>query len=98
MATVTQVYTIEYAAKLLGEDPELLETIISNDDNLSYGTIISVCTGTEESITTLTDHGIEELKDILADARRSEQARADFLKTFVEDPDIIDRVKTRQTR
>jgi hypothetical protein len=29
MARVTHVYTIEYAAKLLGEDPELLEAIIS---------------------------------------------------------------------
>jgi hypothetical protein len=35
MATVTRVYTIEYAAKLMGEDPELLEAIISNDDNLT---------------------------------------------------------------
>ena len=50
MATVTHVFTIEYAAKLLGEDPELLEAIISNDDNLTYGTIIYVCTGTDESV------------------------------------------------
>ena len=49
MATVTHVYTIEYAAKLLGEDPELLDAIIFNDDNLTYGTIIFVCTGTDES-------------------------------------------------
>ena len=54
MATVTHIFTIEYAAKLLGEDPELLEAIISNDDNLTYGTIIYVRTGTDESVNTLT--------------------------------------------
>lgn len=98
MATVTHVYTIEYAAKLLGEDPELLEAIISNDDNLTYGNIISVCTGSEESITTLTDNGIEELKDMLTDAKRSDEAWNDFLETFVEDPDIIARVKNQAPR
>ena len=57
MATVTSVYTIEHAATLLGEAPELIEAIISNDDNLSYGTIISICNGTEESVMTLTRLG-----------------------------------------
>ena len=42
MATVTHVFTIDYVAKMLGEDPELLEAIVSNDDNLTYGDIISV--------------------------------------------------------
>ena len=93
MATVTHVYTIEYAAKLLGEDPELLEAIISNDDNLTYGTIIYVCTGTDESFNTLTEDGIDELRDMLKDARRSEDAWNNFLEDFVEDPDVIARVK-----
>jgi hypothetical protein len=98
MATVTHVYTVEYAAKLLGEDPELLDAIIANDDNLSYGNIISVCTGSEESITTLTDRGIEELKDMLRDAHSSEEAWNNFLETFVDDPDVIERVKSREPR
>jgi len=41
MATVTHVCTLDYVAKMLGEDPELLEAIVYNDDNLSYGAIIS---------------------------------------------------------
>ena len=44
-ATVTHVCTLEYVAKMLGEDPELLEAIVYNDDNLTYGAIISVYTG-----------------------------------------------------
>ena len=98
MATVTHVFTIEYAAKLLGEDPELLEAIISNDDNLTYGTIIYVCTSTDESVNTLTEDGIDELRDMLKDARRSEDAWSKFFEDFVEDPDIIDRVKYRGLR
>ena len=98
MATVTHVFTIEYAAKLLGEDPELLEAIISNDDNLTYGTIIYVCTGTDESFNTLTEDGIDELRDMLKDARRSEDAWNNFLEDFVDDPDVITRVKSRGPR
>lgn len=98
MATVTHVFTIEYAAKLLGEDPELLEAIISNDDNLTYGTIIYVCTGTDDSFNTLTEDGIDELRDMLKDARRSEDAWDNFLEDFVEDPDVIARVKSRGPR
>ena len=98
MATVTYVYTIEYAAKLLGENPELLEAIISNDDSLTYGTIINVCTGTEDSFNTLTEDGIDELKDMLRNAHSSEEAWNDFLETFVHDPDVIERVKSQEQR
>ena len=35
MATVTHVCTLDHVAKMLGEDPELLEAIVSNDDNLT---------------------------------------------------------------
>lgn len=54
MATVTYVFSIDYVANLLDEDPELLQAIVSNDDNLSYGSIISVYTGPDEAITSLT--------------------------------------------
>lgn len=64
MAIVTHVCTLDYVAKMLGEDPALLEAIVYNDDNLSNGAIISVYTGPEDTITALTDDGIDELKDI----------------------------------
>ena len=98
MATVTHVCTIEHVAKMLGEDLEMLETIVENDDNLSYGAIISVHTGSEEGITALTDDGIDELKDMLDDARRSPDAWRAFLEDFVADPDIIARVKKNGPR
>jgi hypothetical protein len=69
MAAVTHVCTLDYVAKMLGEDPELLEAIVYNDDNLTYGSIITVYTGPDDTITALTDDGIGELKDMLRDAR-----------------------------
>lgn len=98
MATVTQVYTVAYVARKLGEDPEMLEAIVSNDDNLSYGAIVRVYTGTDEAITALTGDGIAELRDMLADARRSPTDWHNFLKDFVSDPDIIARVKEKSPR
>ena len=38
-------------------------------DNLTYGSIVSVYTGPDETTTALTDDGIEELTDMLRDAR-----------------------------
>ncbi|CAK11561.1 conserved hypothetical protein (plasmid) [Rhizobium johnstonii 3841] len=64
MATVTYVRTIKFVAEILEEDPELLQAIVSNDDNLSYGSIISVYTGDDESVTALTDDGMDELEQM----------------------------------
>jgi len=98
MAAVTQVYSVAYVAAMLGEDPEMLEAIVSNDDNLSYGAIVSVYTGTDEAITALTGDGIDELRDMLADARRSRKDWHNFLEDFVSAPDIIARVKEKYPR
>jgi hypothetical protein len=98
MATVTHVTTIDHVAKILGEDQELLEAIVYYDDNLTYGNIVSVYTGTDVAIIALTDYGISELKDMLAAARKSTEEWHNFLRDFVEDPDIIARVKDQPLR
>lgn len=98
MATVTQVFTVDYVARRLGEDPELLEAIIANDDNLTYGAILTVHTDTDEAILALTANGIDELKDMLRDARRTNRTWAEFLEAFVADPKIIERVKANALR
>ncbi|MFJ5932702.1 hypothetical protein ACM61V_15995 [Sphingomonas sp. TX0543] len=68
MGTVTCVLTLDYVARILDEDVESLEAIVSNDDNLTYGTIIRVYIDPDEAITALTDHGVEELTDLLSEA------------------------------
>ncbi|CAN7566783.1 hypothetical protein LJR255_004059 [Pararhizobium sp. LjRoot255] len=57
--------------------------------------IISVVTGDGETITALTDDGIDELSQILSDARRSPEAWIDFLHCFVDDEELIARVKAK---
>ncbi|MEN8749664.1 hypothetical protein [Marivita sp.] len=98
MATVRHVSTIEHVAEMLDEDLEMLDAIVENDDNLSYGAIISAHTGNEDGFTALTDDGIGELKDMLQGARRSPDAWRAFLEDFVADPDIIARVKEKGPR
>ncbi|MBA9034351.1 hypothetical protein HNR29_004914 [Rhizobium leguminosarum] len=94
-ATITYVFTISHVAEMLGEDLELLEAIVSNSDHLTYGSIISVVHGDDETITALTDDGIDELNQMLSAARRSPEAWNDFLDSFVDDEELIARVKVK---
>ncbi|KUJ85239.1 hypothetical protein AVO45_17190 [Ruegeria marisrubri] len=71
----------------------MLNAIVSNDDNLSYGNSVSIHTGTDEAVTAVTGHGSEELRDLILDARRSPKDWRNFLEAFVSDPDITARVK-----
>ncbi|MBU0645688.1 MAG: hypothetical protein KJ731_10490 [Alphaproteobacteria bacterium] len=98
MAIATHACTLDHVAKMLGEDPELLEAILYNDDNLSYGAIISVYTGPDETITALTDDGIDELKDMLRDARVTTETWHAFLDDFVDDEDLVARIKAQSPR
>ena len=98
MAATTYVCSLAHVAGQLGEDPDLLEAVVSNDDNLSYGSIVSVQIGQDEYVPALTDDGICELKDMLADARRSPEDWNNFLQDFIDDPDIIARVKYQSLR
>lgn len=98
MATVTHVFSIDYVAELLDEDPELLQAILSNDDNLSYESIISVYTGPDEAITSLTRDELEELQQMLAHARRTTDEWSDFLHAFVDDKELISRIKAKSLR
>lgn len=98
MATVTHVCTLDYVAKKLDEDPELLEAIVYNDDNLAYGAIISVYTGQDETVTALTDDGIDELKDMLRAARITTETWHAFLDDFVDDKDLVARIKAQAPR
>lgn len=98
MAALTHVRSLDYVARILDEDVELLKAIVWNDDNLTYGAIISVYTGPDEAITALTDGGIEELSDMLKDARRTTETWHDFLDDFVDDPELAARFKAQPPR
>ncbi|MER8836561.1 hypothetical protein [Mesorhizobium sp. M0909] len=74
-----------------GEDPELLQAIVTIDDNLSSAV-------SDEAIIALTDDGIDELKQMLAHARRSTDEWNDFLDSFVDDDELIARIKAKSPR
>jgi hypothetical protein len=98
MAATTYVCSVDHVATQLDEDPELLKAIVSNNGNLTYGNIVSVQIGEEDCITALTGDGIEELQDMLANARVSIKEWHSFLGDFVDEPDIIARVKKQPPR
>ena len=98
MPKVTQLYALERVAQMLGEDLEMLEAIVNNDNKLSYGNIIIVDSATVENTKLISAHGIEELRDMLIDARRSPEHWRNFLEDFVNDLVIIARVKENGPR
>src|SRR5690606_8989466 len=98
MATVRFVFTLDYVAEMLEEDVDLLQAIIYNDDNLTYGNIITVVTGDDQTTSALTDDGIDELRQMLADARQSAEKWQEFLECFVDDQEVVERVKTYSPR
>jgi len=46
----------------------------------------------------ITTHGIEELRDMLTSERRSSEDWRNFLEDFVNDPNLIARVKENGPR
>jgi len=98
MAAVTHALSLDYVARIIDEDVELLEAIVSNDDNLTYGAIISVYIGPDEAITALTDDGVEELTEMLSEARRTARDWHQFLDDFVDDPELAARFKDQAPR
>ena len=98
MAAITHLRTINYVAKILGEDVELLEAIISNDDNLTYGNIVSVYASPNETLTALTDDGVEELRDMFQAARINTKTWHTFLDDFVDDADLVTQIKAKSPR
>jgi hypothetical protein len=92
MARVTHVYGIDEVARRTGETPELIEVISWNEDNIDYGELIRVHNGTDESLVTFTQRGIESLLEFLADVRTWNGGIREFLLDEQCDPDVIERI------
>ncbi|WP_316247398.1 IS66 family transposase ISPpa5 [Roseobacter fucihabitans] len=92
------VCTIDYVAKMLNEDVALPEAIISNDDNLTYANIVSVYLGPHETISALKEDGEKELTDMIRAARITTKTWHEFLDDFVDDADLVSRIKVLSSR
>ena len=93
MATVRHVYMLDYVADMLAEHPDLIDAIVSNDDNLTWGSIITVGFGTDDFRSAITDDGIDELRSMINEARQSADEWDRFLECVIDDPDVIKTVK-----
>jgi hypothetical protein len=98
MARVTRVYSIDQAAKIIGESLELIEVVSWNPDNIDYGEMIHVHNGTDEGVTTFTERGIECLQEFLADVRAWDGGIRQFLLDEQCEPDVIERIMATEKK
>jgi hypothetical protein len=98
MARDTCVYSLARVAMMIGENPELIEVVAANPDNIDYGEMIHVHDGTEEGITAFTARGIESLKELLADVRSWTGGLRQFLVDQHCEPDQIERIMADQRK
>jgi len=96
MARVTQVYSIDEVARRIDESRELLEIISWNDDNIDYGEMIRVHNGSDESLVTFTQRGIESLQEFLADVRTWDGGLRQFLIDEQCEPDVIETIMAHE--
>lgn len=98
MGRDTYICTIDYVAKRIGENLELLEEIAANSDNIEYGEMIDVVTGPDEAIIALTNRGVENLQEFIADVRTSQGGMRQFLSKQNCDPAMIGRILADELR
>jgi hypothetical protein len=92
MARSKHIYTLKEVAVMIGENLELLEEITANSDNIAEGEMFYVRDGSEDGTTGLTENGVNDLEELLADIRTWDGGIREFLKREQCDPEIIERI------
>ena len=98
MTRDTSICVIDYVAKRIGENLELLEEIASNPDNIDYGEMIDVVTGPDQAIIAFTSRGIENLQEFIADVRTWQGGMHQFLIEQDCDPARVERIVANEPR
>lgn len=92
MARSRFIYTLSQVAGMIGENLELIEELTANSDNISEGELVYVRDGTKDGTRGLTENGIDELQNLLADIRTWDGGIRQFLVDEQCDPELIERV------
>jgi hypothetical protein len=92
MARSRHIYTLKEIAVMLGENLELLEEITANSDNIAEDELFYVRDGSDDGTTGLTENGVNDLQDLLADIRTWDGGIREFLVGEQCDPEIIERI------
>ena len=92
MARSKFIYTLKEVAGRIGENLELIEVVTANSDNIAQGELVYIRDGTEDGTKGLTQNGIDDLQNLLADIRTGDGGIHQFLVDEQCDPEIIERV------
>ena len=92
MARSRFIYTLKEVAGMIGENLELIEEVTANSDNIAEGELVYVRDGSEDGTKGLTENGIDDLQDLLADIRTWDGGIRQFLLDEQCDPEMIERV------
>ncbi len=77
---------------MVGENLELIEEVTANSDNISEGELLYVRDGSEYATKGLTENGVDDLQNLLADIRTWDGGIRQFLVDDQCDPDVVERV------
>ena len=92
MARSRFIYTLKEVAGLIGENLELIEEVTANPDNIAQGELVYVRDGSEDDIKGLTENGVDDLRDLIADIRTWDGGIRQFLIDEHCDPEMIERI------
>ena len=92
MARSRFIYTLKEVAGMIDENLELIEEITANSDNIAEGELVYVRDGSEDGTKGLTENGIDDLRNLLADIRTWDGGIRQFLVDEQCDPEMIERV------
>lgn len=83
---------------MIGEKLELIEEVTANSDNIAEGELVYVCDGSEDGTKGLTENGIDDLRDLLADIRRWDGGIRQFLVDEQCDLEMIEHVMADEVK
>lgn len=98
MARSRIIYTLKEVAEMIGENLELIEEVTANSDNISEGELLYVRGGSEHGTKGLTENGVDELQNLLADIRTWDGGIRQFLVDEQCDPDVVERVMSDEMK
>jgi len=98
MARSRFIYTLKEVAAMIGENLELIEEVTANSDNIAEGELVYIRDGSEDGTRGLTENGIDDLQNLLADIRTWDGGIRQFLTDEQCDPEMIDRVMVDEVR